>query len=163
MQFAVVLFSLGALACLGSAPAWAETADPHDVAAIQACLKTKEAAKAPLESCVSTVARPCFGGDEDAVASNKVTGCLDREQLAWDQLLNESFKQLHDRLDDEQQTKLRDMQRSWIVARKQSCEFFYDYFQGSMANPMIASCMNRETARRMIFLDIFARGAATAK
>lgn len=163
MRLALVLFSLGALACIGAAPASAETADPHDVAAIAACLKSKEAAKQPPESCVSTVARPCFGGDEDAVADNKVTGCLDREQLAWDQLLNESFARLRDHLDEEQRTKLRDMQRSWIVARKQSCDFYYDFFQGSMANPMIASCMNLETARRAIFLDVFARGAAGGK
>ena len=33
-----------------------------------------------------------------------------------------------------------------------ACGFYYDYFQGTMANPMIASCSNRETARRAIFL-----------
>jgi uncharacterized protein YecT (DUF1311 family) len=70
---------------------------------------------------------------------------------------------LHYHLDAGRQAKLRDTQRSWIVARKQSCEFFSDYFQGSIANPMIASCMNRETARRAIFLDVFARDAEGRK
>jgi uncharacterized protein YecT (DUF1311 family) len=163
LRLALVVFSLGVLAAVSAAPASAETADPHDVSAVAACLKSKEAAKEPPESCVSIIARPCFGSDEGAAAAGQVSACFDREQLAWDQLLNESFKQLHDHLDAGRQAKLRAMQRSWIVARKQSCEFFSDYFQGSMANPMIASCMNRETARRAIFLDVFARDAAGGK
>jgi uncharacterized protein YecT (DUF1311 family) len=152
-------FALFGLAILAAAPASAETIDPHDVAAIAACLKAKDAAKAQPESCVSIVANSCFGGDEDSIPTAKVTGCLDREQAAWDQLLNSAFTRLRAHLDDAQNVKLRDMQRSWIAARKQSCEFFYDYFQGTMANPMIASCMNRETARRAIFLEIFAHDA----
>jgi uncharacterized protein YecT (DUF1311 family) len=160
LRLALVVFGLGVLA---AAPALAEAADPHDVSAVAACLKSKEAAKQPPENCVSIIARPCFGGDEDAAATGQVIACFDREQLAWDQTLNEAYKQLHDHLDAAGQAKLRDMQRSWIVARKQSCEFFFDYFQGSMANPMIASCMNLETARRAIFLDVFARDAAGLK
>jgi uncharacterized protein YecT (DUF1311 family) len=163
VRFALVVFSLGALASIAAAPASAETADPHDVSAVAACLKSKEAAKEPPESCVSIIARPCFGGDEGAAASGQLTACFDREQLAWDELLNESYKQLHDHLDAGRQAKLRATQRSWIVARKQSCEFFSDYFQGSIVNPMIASCMNRETARRVLFLDVFARDAAGGK
>ena len=34
--------------------------------------------------------------------------------------------------------------------------FIYDYFEGSMANPMIAACQNRETGRRALFLRGFA-------
>ena len=37
-----------------------------------------------------------------------------------------------------------------------SCGFIYDYFEGSMANPMIAACQNRETGRRALFLRGFA-------
>jgi uncharacterized protein YecT (DUF1311 family) len=37
----------------------------------------------------------------------------------------------------------REMQRSWIATRDLSCRFWYEYFQGTMANPMIASCNNR--------------------
>ena len=49
-------------------------------------------------------------------------------------------------LDPDQQAKLREMQRSWIHTRDLTCAFWYDYFQGTMANPMIAYCNNRETA-----------------
>jgi uncharacterized protein YecT (DUF1311 family) len=156
-------FALLGLAVLAAAPASAETPDPRDVAAIAACLTAKDAAKAQPESCVSVVANSCFGGDEDALPSAKVVQCLDREEAAWDQLLNGAYARLHRHLDESQQIKLRDMQRSWIAARKQSCEFFYDYFQGTMANPMIASCLNRETARRAIFLEIFAHDAEYQK
>jgi uncharacterized protein YecT (DUF1311 family) len=61
-------------------------------------------------------------------------------------------------LEPDQQDKLREMQRSWIIPA--TCAFWYDYFQGTMANPMIAYCNNRETARRAIFLLIFAADIA---
>jgi uncharacterized protein YecT (DUF1311 family) len=71
-------------------------------------------------------------------------------------MLNEAFRKLRDGLDDGQRAKLIDMQRSWIEARDKTCAFYYDYFEGTMANPMIANCDNRETARRAIFLMGFA-------
>jgi uncharacterized protein YecT (DUF1311 family) len=55
-------------------------------------------------------------------------------------------------LDEAQAVKLRDMQRSWLETRKRTCDFYNDYFQGSMAGPMMATCFNRETARRAMFL-----------
>jgi len=33
-----------------------------------------------------------------------------------------------------------------------TCAFYWDYFQGTMASPMSAACMNEETARRALFL-----------
>jgi Lysozyme inhibitor LprI len=47
-------------------------------------------------------------------------------------------------LEPDQQAKLREMQRSWINTRDLTCAFWYDYFQGTMASPMIAYCNNRE-------------------
>ncbi len=84
--------------------------------------------------------------------SSKVIACIDRETKVWDDILNETFRRLREKLDDSQQTKLREMQRAWIVSRDKSCHFFRDYFEGTMANPMIASCMSRETGRRALFL-----------
>jgi hypothetical protein len=63
-------------------------------------------------------------------------------------------------LGPDQRDKLREMQRSRIHTRDLTCAFWYDYFQGAMANPMIAYCNNRETARRAIFLRIFAADIA---
>ena len=56
------------------------------------------------------------------------------------------------KLDDKQQIKLRDMQRAWIASRDKTCAFYWDYFQGSMANPMLAECVSRQTARGALFL-----------
>jgi uncharacterized protein YecT (DUF1311 family) len=54
------------------------------------------------------------------------------------------------------QDTTREMQCAQITLRDKSCGFIYDYFEGSMANPMIAACQNRETGRRELFLRGFA-------
>jgi uncharacterized protein YecT (DUF1311 family) len=159
MNRAAPLIALVILAAAAASPSGAETANPRDVATILKCVKTKEASRTSAETCVEIVANPCFKGDETAASDREVIDCIDREQLAWDQLLNEAYGQLRAKLDETQQGKLRDMQRAWIADRELSCKFYYDYFEGTMANPMIASCMNRETARRALFLRIFAEGA----
>jgi uncharacterized protein YecT (DUF1311 family) len=133
----------------------AEAPDPKDVRAIQACLKAASAAKRDLTTCINVLANPCIG-DEGAASSRKVIDCEEREEAVWDQMLNAAYKTVRDGLEEEQQTKLRDMQRSWLETKRRTCEFLYDYFQGTMANPMIANCSNRETARRALFLQGFA-------
>jgi uncharacterized protein YecT (DUF1311 family) len=110
-----------------------------------------------------TVAKPCMGGDEAAAFDRRKIECLDRERLVWDKIVNDSYKAMMNALDPDQQAKLREMQRSWIQTRDLTCAFWYDYFQGTMANPMIAYCNNRETARRAIFLRIFAADIADRK
>ena len=50
------------------------------------------------------------------------------------------------------EAQMREMQRAWIESRKRSCDFYWDFFQGTMASPMSAFCENRETARRALFL-----------
>ncbi len=44
------------------------------------------------------------------------------------------------------------MQRAWFASRDKTCAFYWDYFQGTMASPMSASCDNREIARRALLL-----------
>jgi uncharacterized protein YecT (DUF1311 family) len=58
---------------------------------------------------------------------------------------------------------LREMQKSWLDTRERTCAFYYHYFQGTMANPMMANCNNRETARRALFLIGFAEDLPTEK
>jgi uncharacterized protein YecT (DUF1311 family) len=102
-------------------------------------------------------------GDEAGASDRLKIDCLDRERLVWDRIVNDSYKAMMAALDPEQQVKLREMQRSWIQTRDLTCMFWSDYFQGTMANPMIASCTNRETARRAILLRIFADDIADRK
>jgi uncharacterized protein YecT (DUF1311 family) len=144
-----------AFAAFGVASAQAEGPRPKDLNAVQACLKSKPQSTAGQERCIEVVAKPCIG-DEGARADFEVVACLRREQAVWDQLLNAAYRKLQNSLADDQREKLRDMQRSWLQSREQTCEFYYHYFQGTMAKSMIANCENRETARRAIFLVGFA-------
>ena len=124
-----------------------------DVATLRHCLTGKR----PLqqEGCIFIIAKPCVG-DETSKPPSEVEACHEREQRAWDLILNDAYQLLHDKLDDDQAAKLRDMQRAWVASRDRSCNFLYEFFQGNMANPMISYCNNQETARRAIYLDGFA-------
>jgi uncharacterized protein YecT (DUF1311 family) len=64
--------------------------------------------------------------------------------MIWNDLLNESFKNLLASLDNQQIVKLRAMQRAWIAYRDTTCNFYLDKFQ-------------RETARRALLLRFFDR------
>jgi uncharacterized protein YecT (DUF1311 family) len=128
-----------------------EPPQSKDLDKVQACLKTHQGSTRDREKCIDVVAGPCIG-DEASRKDFEVTACLRREETVWDQLLNAAYRKLRDNLEEEQRNKLRDMQKSWIDSRERTCAFFYDFFQGTMANPMIANCNNRETARRALFL-----------
>jgi uncharacterized protein YecT (DUF1311 family) len=169
MQFRHLSLSL-ALALIVALPLPAQAEDApvaKDVAAIGDCLRKQDKKGGGTQegdeaACLMAVAKPCIG-DAGAATDRRQVDCLDRERKVWDQILNESYKTMMNGLDPDQQAKLREMQRSWIATRDLSCAFWYDYFQGTMANPMIASCNNRETARRAIFLRVFAVDLADRK
>jgi len=160
-----------ALALVIAGPPLARADDPpaKDVATIDDCLRKQQQRKggssqeADEAACLMRIAKPCMGGDEAGAADRRKMDCLDRERQVWDKILNDSYKAMMKALDPDQQTKLREMQRSWIQTRDLTCAFWYDYFQGTMANPMIAYCNNRETARRAIFLRVFAGDIADRK
>ena len=138
---------------LAVAPAFAEGDKPNarDSATIQKCIKTKTGRNWAWENCIGIVSEPC-AKDEGAIPPAKVIACYDREKLVWDNILNDSFRRLREKLDDTQKLKMREMQQAWIASRDKTCGFFYDYFEGTMANPMIAACETRETGRRALFL-----------
>jgi uncharacterized protein YecT (DUF1311 family) len=127
----------------------------RDAAAIQKCIKAKTGRNWAWENCIGVVSEPCVK-DEGAMPSSEVIACYDREKSVWDGILNDSFRRLREKLDAAQQNKMREMQRAWIASRDKTCGFLYDYFQGTMANPMIAACQARETGRRALFLLGFA-------
>jgi uncharacterized protein YecT (DUF1311 family) len=138
---------------LATAPVHAENAKPdaRDSQAIQSCIKSARGEAQRQERCIGIIADPCL----KRPAANSTAGQTeraDRELAVWDDILNETFRRLRDKLDDEQKTKLRDMQRAWIESRDRTCKFYWDYYQGTMATPMSALCSNRETARRAMFL-----------
>ena len=104
-----------------------------------------------------------MGGDEAAAADRRKIDCLDRERLVWDKVLNNSYKTMMKALDADQQTRLREMQRSWMQTRDLTCAFWYDYFQGATANPMIGLLQQPRAARRAIFVRVFAADIADRK
>ncbi len=149
IRTAAILTLLGLLA----APAFAQTDKPsvRDSAKIQDCIKTRTGHHWNWENCLGVVSNFC-AKDEGSMTSRQVMDCIKREQLVWDDILNETFRRLREKLNDAQQTKLREMQRAWIMSRDKSCDFLMDYFDGTMANPMIAECVTRETGRRALYL-----------
>jgi uncharacterized protein YecT (DUF1311 family) len=142
---AILGMAVSALCARAEAPA------PKDLKAVEACLEAKGEHPSDREACIGVVAKPCIG-DEGARAPSEIIACLDRERLAWDHLLSNAYDKLRGALDDSRRNKLRDMQKSWLDTRERTCAFYYQYFQGSMANPMMANCQNREIARRALFL-----------
>lgn len=145
---AVVLLALG----LAPVMARAGVPDAQASAAIQDCIKSAGGgAMAKAERCIGLVEDPCLHSDKARSTADMVE-CSAREQAVWDDILNETYRRLRDRLDAKQREKLRDMQRAWIASRERTCAFYWDFYQGTMASPMSASCDNRETARRALFL-----------
>jgi uncharacterized protein YecT (DUF1311 family) len=149
--FSVALVAAVALS-LGSAVA--ETAAPNarDVAAVQGCLKSQRGRDLKGERCIGVVADPCLKRARSTADQN---ACADRELRVWDDILNETYRRLGQRFDDDQKAKARDMQRAWIENRDKTCAFYWDFFQGTMASPMSSYCNVRETARRAMFLMFF--------
>ncbi|MGE0604881.1 MAG: lysozyme inhibitor LprI family protein [Xanthobacteraceae bacterium] len=122
----------------------------EDTRAIESCIKEKES-KEGADRCIGLIANPCLDTSAGQSTAGQA-GCYQREQLVWDDILNETYRRLQGQFEGKLKTQLRDLQRVWIEARKQQCEFYRDVIQGSLAIPIGASCMNTETARRAIYL-----------
>ena len=129
----------------------ADRPDARASAKVQDCVKSAKDPEAGAERCIGVVSNPCLDNDE-ARSTADINACVAREQAVWDDILNETYRRLREKLDAGQQEKLRDMQRAWIASRDKTCTFYWDYFQDTMASPMSASCVNKETARRALFL-----------
>lgn len=151
------------VALLGMSPAVAQDKSAaKDSAAIEKCMKAKTGRHWNWEKCIGLISEPC-SKDEGSMKPSEVIACADRERAVWDDILNTSFRKLTEKLDAEQVGKLRDMQRAWIASRDKTCGFIYDYFEGTMANPMIAHCMSRATGMQALFLRGFADDVAERK
>jgi uncharacterized protein YecT (DUF1311 family) len=154
---------LVAVALLVSAAAFAQDKPAaQDAAMIETCIKAKTGHNWAWEACIGAISEPC-AKDESSMAPAALIACYDRERAVWDGILNKSYQVLRKALEPEQEQKLREMQRAWIVSRDKSCGFLYDYFQGTMANPMIAACLARATGRRALYLRGFADDIAERK
>jgi hypothetical protein len=110
-----VLLACAALV-LGATSSLAGKPDAADSAKVQSCIKSAGATTRDRERCIGVVADPCA----DAPGAESTAGqvaCAMREFAVWDDILNETFRRLRDKLDAKQKIKLRDMQRAWIESR----------------------------------------------
>ena len=145
-----LIFTAVTHAEIGRKPTTGEAAAIRDCAA-----KYKEDLDEGERKCLfGLVATPCTETPEGS--SNLGTAdCYRIEQAIWDELLNANFKALLETLDADQTSKLRAMQRAWIVYRDTTCKFYMDKIHGTMAIPMGEACVARETARRAMLLAFF--------
>jgi uncharacterized protein YecT (DUF1311 family) len=137
-----------------AARAQAPRADPADVAVIESCLKQQRAKDQRGDACIGVVADPCLE-KPDGQSTAGAVACHTREHLVWDDMLNRNYEQLRLSLEQGQWAKLRDAQRLWIEVRKRSCEFYWEFFRGTMASPMAESCYARAAADRALYLQFF--------
>jgi len=154
----VVGLLAGLHAVFGGVAVRAQDAKPtaQQVAAIRACAgKNKDDITAGEQQCLfNLVADPCQNTPEGQ-SNLGMADCFRLEEKIWDGLLNDNYKSLRDELDAAQAGKLRDMQRAWIASRDATCGFYDVKIQGTMAIPMSAACLARETMRRAVLLKFF--------
>ncbi len=111
--------------------------------------------KGEEECAFKLVTDPCIEKVND---NHGHADCFRIETVIWDAILNDNYKELMEAIDDkDDQNKLKEMQRAWIVYRDTTCHFYWFKIHGTMAGPMTAACQLRETARRAMLLAFFVR------
>src|SRR5262245_20475217 len=92
---------IGVALALAPTPSRAEKPDADDSAKVQSCIKSAQGRERERERCIGVVADPCA---EDAKAQSTAgqVACAAREFAVWDDILNETFRRLRDKLDVKQ-------------------------------------------------------------
>ena len=99
----------GVLACavlmLAATASRCETAKPDaaDSAAVQSCIKSA-AGGSQRERCIGIIADPC-ADQPGAQSTAGQVACAAREFAVWDDILNETYRRLRDKLDAEQKSQ----------------------------------------------------------
>jgi uncharacterized protein YecT (DUF1311 family) len=146
-----------AVGVIGFAPgrvaAGVDGATDEQVAAIRNCADENQNDVTEAErACLFTlVATPCQNTPQGQ-SNLGIADCFRLEQAIWDELLNDNYKRLRSGLNEKQSVALRDMQRAWLAARETTCAFYDVKTHGSIAIPLGAACLARETARRALLL-----------
>ena len=100
----------GVLACavlmLAATASRCETARPDaaDSAAVQSCIKSA-AGGSQRERCIGIIADPC-ADQPGAESTAGQVACAAREFAVWDDILNETYRRLRDKLDAEQKNQI---------------------------------------------------------
>ena len=133
-----------------------DKATARQIAAIRGCAEKNQddVTEAERQCLFNLVATPCQSTSEGQ-SNVGMADCFRLETSIWDAMLNDHFKHLRASLDDAQAAKAREMQRAWISSRDSTCGFYDVKIQGTMAIPMGAACVARETARRALLVKFF--------
>jgi uncharacterized protein YecT (DUF1311 family) len=158
MRFAGACLAALVLSAAGAVRAQDEKPTAQQTAAIRSCADKNQddITEAERQCLFELVAGPCQQTPEGQ-SNVGMADCFRLEAKIWDDLLNENYKSLRDVIDAAQTAKLRDMQRAWIASRDATCAFYDVKIHGTMAIPMGAACVARETARRAVLLKFFTR------
>jgi len=90
-------------------------------------------------------ADPCAKAQTQAEMSQ----CAGREYKAADLTLNQVYRQLVTKLDDEEKSQLKEAQTAWLKYRDTNCEFVADQYKGGTMRPMILGyCLAEMTTNR---------------
>lgn len=150
LRWGVAIF---VLLLFGAETTHAQTRKPtvEETKFIRNCVaKHADDRESEYECAFKLVADPCVEKNDSNLGT---ADCYRIERAVWDGILNENYKKLMAAIGDpNDQAKLKEMQRAWIVFRDTTCDFYWHKIRGSMAVPMTAACQLRETARRAFLL-----------
>lgn len=151
----LAMFAALVLAGCSNAPAGAQPGGMDRLSAYDtadACLY-RNPASADQATCIGEYTWACEQLTPEGETTAGMLVCIGDEYEAWDQRLNDSYRELRETLSDGSVVSLREAQRSWIAHRDQDCLFLASlYAGGSLERVEQASCLNRKTAERAIEL-----------
>jgi uncharacterized protein YecT (DUF1311 family) len=98
----------------------------------------------------------CFGQGQkksepcaEAQTQADMTICWGNQYKAADATLNQVYRQLMGKLDDEEKNQLKAVESAWLKYRDANCEFVGDQYKGGTMRPMIeAICLADVTKNR---------------
>src|SRR5882724_5276525 len=76
---------------------------------------------------------PCANAQTQA----EMNDCAGKEYKSADATLNQVYRQLVAKLDDEEKAGLKDAQNAWLKYRDANCTFVADQYKGGTIRPMI--------------------------
>jgi len=85
----------------------------------------------------------------EAQTQADMTICWGNQYKAADATLNQVYRQLMGKLDDEEKNQLKAVESAWLKYRDANCEFVGDQYKGGTIRPMIeAICLADVTKNR---------------
>ena len=94
---------------------------------------------------------PCANAQSQA----DMNDCWGREYKAADATLNQVYRQLVAKLDDEEKAQLKEVESAWLKYRDANCGFVADEYKGGTIRPMAyAICLADMTKNRTAELRI---------